>query len=53
MRGRKPHLIVLSEKDRTQFQKTVRDGRTEQLLKAKFGVHHKYFQSSNHNVEFF
>ena len=30
MRGRKPHLIVLSEKDRTQFQKIVRDGCTEQ-----------------------
>ena len=32
MRGRKPHLIVLSEKDRTQFQKIVRDGRTEQRV---------------------
>jgi len=32
MRGNKPHLIVLSERDRTQLQKIVRDGRTEQRV---------------------
>lgn len=32
MRGNKPHLIVLSEEDRTQLQKIIRDGRTEQRV---------------------
>lgn len=32
MRRRKPHLIVLSEEERMQLQKIVRDGHTEQRI---------------------